>query len=165
MTDDLVLRQAQADDAEAFVRAYESAWDASAGAIVGRTLSELAPFDTRLEQFRAGIQEASDDAQAWVAERFGEIVGVAVGRREGDTVELRALYVVPEMWGSGVASRLMAAALAAVRGDAQDAVLWVVEENTRARRFYEREGWHPDGESRVTQFGPTELRYRQSLHR
>lgn len=163
MTDDLVLRRALAPDAEGFVRAYESAWNATASALVGRTLEELMPFDARAEQYRAGIEEASDDAQAWVAERSGEIVGVAVCRREGETVELRALYVVPEAWGSGVAARLMDAALGAVRGDAREAFLWVVEENVRARRFYEREGWSADGETRPSALGPTELRYRLLL--
>ena len=26
-----------------------------------------------------------------------------------------------------------------------DAMLWVLADNPRARRFYEREGWHDDG--------------------
>ncbi len=30
-----------------------------------------------------------------------------------------------------------------------EAILWVATENRRARRFYEREGWHFDGASKV----------------
>jgi GNAT superfamily N-acetyltransferase len=163
MTDATVLREARIEDAEGFVRAYEAAWNATAGAIVGKTLEELMPFDARVEQYRAGVAEAPGDARVWVAERAGEIVGVAVCRREGDAVELRALYVVPAAWGSGLATRLMDAALDSVRGDAGSAFLWVVEENIRARRFYEREGWVQEDESRATGLGPSEVRYSRSL--
>jgi GNAT superfamily N-acetyltransferase len=95
------------------------------------------------------------DAEAWVAEEGGEIVGIAT--RVGN--ELRDLYVVPSAWGTGVAQRLMDAALGGV---ADDAVLWVGEENARARRFYEREGWVADGERRTSPFGKDEVRYRRS---
>jgi len=43
------------------------------------------------------------------------------------------------------------------------ALLWVGEENARARRFYEREGWRPGGASRASPLGPTEVRYRLRL--
>jgi hypothetical protein len=43
------------------------------------------------------------------------------------------------------------------------AVLWVVVDNSRARRFYEREGWHADGRQRVSSLGPSELRYTRRL--
>jgi GNAT superfamily N-acetyltransferase len=77
---------------------------------------------------------------------------------------LRSLYVVPEAWGTGVAQRLMEAALDAMRErGATEAILWVVEGNDRARRFYEREGWALDGEVRASQLGPSEVRYRRAL--
>src|SRR6266498_2246427 len=39
--------------------------------------------------------------------------------------------------------------------------LWVLEGNTRARRFYERAGWRPDGtSSRWERFNVHTLRYR-----
>jgi ribosomal protein S18 acetylase RimI-like enzyme len=66
--------------------------------------------------------------------------------------------------GSGVAQALMETGLAAMRErGATEAVLWVVEANARARRFYEREGWTADGETRASPLGPTELRYRRVL--
>ena len=61
----------------------------------------------------------------------------------------------------------MAAALAALRaGGFVSASLWVLEDNPRARRFYEREGWTLDGERREEEFlgAPvTEVRYRITL--
>jgi GNAT superfamily N-acetyltransferase len=164
MTEELVVREARREDAEGFVRAHESAWNATIGAIVGKSLEELAPFEARLEHYRASADKASDQARAWVAERSGDIVGIAVSLRESpERVELRDLYVVPEAWGTRVAQALMEAAIESVRGDAGEAFLWVGERNVRARRFYEREGWAADGESRPSGLGPSELRYRRSL--
>jgi GNAT superfamily N-acetyltransferase len=157
---DVVVRDACADDAERFVRAYEESWDAGLAEIAGARLETLVPFETRVESFRAGVAGAGPDARILVAERGGEIVGMATCRCEGATSELRALYVVPAAWGSGVAMPLMKAALTAMRErGATEAFLWVVEANARARRFYEREGWTADGTTRATELGPGEVRY------
>ena len=57
-----------------------------------------------------------------------------------DACWLHGLYVVPEEWGSGVAVALHDAALAAMP-DCAELQLWMLEENHRARRFYEQRGW------------------------
>ena len=58
--------------------------------------------------------------------------------------EIFALYVSREYYGTGVAQRLMEAGLEQLRG--YPAVcLWVLKENGRARRFYEKCGFRPDG--------------------
>jgi GNAT superfamily N-acetyltransferase len=156
-----LLRPAVLEDAEGFVRAHEVAWDATLGAILGKRLEELMPFAARVEHFRATLNHASETAQAWVAEVSGEVVGVAVCSREGAEVELRVLYVVPKAWGTGTAARLADTALESVRGDARVAFLWVVDDNARARRFYEREGWAPDEGTRSSVLGPVEVLYRR----
>jgi GNAT superfamily N-acetyltransferase len=161
---EVVLRQADEADAEGFVRAYESSWDATLAPIVGKSLGELMPFETRVENYLESLEAVSEHARVWVAERAGEIVGLAVAVRDSpQSVELRSLYVVPEAWGSGVSAKLMVAAIESVRGDATEAVLWVGEDNTRARRFYEREGWVLDEATRASPLGPGEVRYRLPL--
>jgi GNAT superfamily N-acetyltransferase len=157
---EVVIRGAEFEDAEGFVRAHDAAWDATVGQIVGRRLSDLASFDERVARYRAGFVDTPADAGLWVAERGGEIVGLAV--RIGS--ELRDLYVVPEAWGTGVARSLVDAVFNAMRAEGEgEATLWVGEENARARRFYEREGWEPTGETRESPLGPSEARYRIQL--
>ena len=62
---------------------------------------------------------------------------------------------------------LMAAAVAALRTSGfATASLWVLEDNPRARRFYEREGWARDGGRREEEFldtTVTEVSYRITL--
>ena len=58
--------------------------------------------------------------------------------------EIFALYVSREYYGTGVAQRLMDAGLERLR-DYPTVCLWVLKENGRARRFYEKCGFRPDG--------------------
>jgi GNAT superfamily N-acetyltransferase len=71
---------------------------------------------------------------------------------------LEALYVLPSAWGTGRADELHDAAVAELRRRGiERARLWVLEENERARRFYERHGWLADGTTRVVEFPPNPL--------
>jgi GNAT superfamily N-acetyltransferase len=71
---------------------------------------------------------------------------------------LEGLYVVPERWGSGLADELHDRALEVVRGlGSAGCRLWVLEDNARARRFYERRGWRENGETRVVEYPPNPL--------
>ncbi len=84
----VVVRPALVVDAEAFVGAHESAWDATIGPLVGRSLAELAPFDERVSRYRAGFDATPPDIGVWVAEREGvgrrsELPGEAVLRARG----------------------------------------------------------------------------------
>jgi GNAT superfamily N-acetyltransferase len=84
-----------------------------------------------------------------VAEVAGEVVGFAqaVPSRDDPPVrplELTVLYLRAAQHGSGLGQEL----LDAVVGD-QPASLWVAEQNPRARRFYERNGFTSDGAREV----------------
>lgn len=60
--------------------------------------------------------------------------------------------------GSGVAGRLHDEAIDDLRRRGCDeARLWVLEANARARRFYERRGWRPNGDTRVVPHAPHPL--------
>ena len=62
------------------------------------------------------------------------------------------MYVDPESYGGGIGRMLMAEARRRLVADGfPEAILWVLQGNDRARGFYERERWLPDGTSRVEQ--------------
>jgi GNAT superfamily N-acetyltransferase len=87
-----------------------------------------------------------------VAEVSGEIVGFTyVGPSETEgAAELYAIHVEPAHVGTGLGRQLMEHALQQLAEFGEPrAVLWVLEDNERARRFYERGGWQPDGTTRV----------------
>jgi len=100
----------------------------------------------------------------------GQIVGfVSVGSsRDPDTdAELFAIYVLPEHWGTGVGRTLIESGEEELRTlGHEEAILWVLDDNPRARRFYELAGWSVDGaarEIRIFGFDISEVRYAKRL--
>jgi GNAT superfamily N-acetyltransferase len=89
-----------------------------------------------------------------------------VAGAEGRVAELYALYVRPAWWSTGTGRALMDHVLARVSVAGYGCItLWVLEGNARARRFYERAGFAPDGASHgLPDLGDvTEIRYRRAL--
>lgn len=65
-------------------------------------------------------------------------------------MELFELYVDPFFQGMGIGSRLMEYFLKeAGETSRRQKLLWVLEKNDNARRFYERSGFAPDGHKKV----------------
>lgn len=67
------------------------------------------------------------------------------GEEAPDTGEIFALYVLSEYYGTGVARQLMEAGLEQLK-EYPEICLWVLKENKRAIRFYEKYGFYADGE-------------------
>ena len=68
----------------------------------------------------------------------------------GRVAELYALYVRPPWWSTGTGRALMERVLARTGAAGYQAItLWVLRDNERARRFYERAGFTPDGATNV----------------
>ena len=99
-------------------------------------------------------KELQDPAfEVRVAERDGAMVGyVKLGpphlpfEPRGEAAELRQLYVVEEAKGQGIAHELMRWVIERARDNRADHLyLSVFTENHRARRFYEKYGFEPEG--------------------
>ncbi|WP_231626373.1 GNAT family N-acetyltransferase [Streptomyces apocyni] len=108
-----------------------------------------------------------------VAERAGTVVGWAChgpyreGAAHTPDAELYALYVHPAQIGTGAGRALLARAQSsrAALGHPH-LLLWVLKENTRARRFYERAGFAADGVEEpfdVRGVSVPEVRYARAL--
>lgn len=157
-----IIRSGTANDADAVARIHVEAWRAAyAHALPAEGLAGLS-----VEQ-RAGLHRRSPPI---VAERDGEIVGfVGVGRSRDDDAdgEVYAIYVRPDLWGTGVGRELIAAGEERLREQGhREAILWVLEDNPRAQRFYWAAGWRADGTSRpIEVFGVEvpEVRFRKTL--
>ncbi|MFI7522744.1 GNAT family N-acetyltransferase [Micromonospora globbae] len=112
-----------------------------------------------------------DDHLMTVAERDGDLLGFSyVGPDdEGDpsTGLLNAIHLEPAERGRGVGRELMIDALATMRDRGwRQGALWVLAQNSPARRFYERGGWTPTATERIDLIGSapvTQLRYVRPL--
>ncbi|MFC8519161.1 GNAT family N-acetyltransferase [Streptomyces sp. NPDC057257] len=104
------------------------------------------------ERRRTRLLEGSPGVVNVVAERDGEVIGWACHGpyRDGEVpaggVELYAIYVDPQRYGAGVGRQLIEESVRRCTAAGHTRMyLWVLEGNARARRFYERSGFRPDG--------------------
>lgn len=151
------IRQALPEDAEAFSachyacwqEAYSELWDAD-------RFAQLDPHElarVRRREIETGIYSH------WLAEVDGEVVGIAMAGPSSDEDgpterELYAIYVREAFYGTGIATKLMDAAV-----DGEPVTLWVYRDNARASAFYVNRGFIPDGAERVDPSGILELRF------
>jgi GNAT superfamily N-acetyltransferase len=128
----------------------------------------------RRETFAATRGTAADLVAVDVAaEGDGRVVGwAAFGPYRGDggdeeDGELYALYAEPERIGTGIGRTLLNEVVRrSVARRMPRLLLWVVEGNVRARRFYEAAGFAPDGAEESSDAGGapvTEVRYVREL--
>ncbi|HVS86328.1 MAG TPA: GNAT family N-acetyltransferase [Gaiellaceae bacterium] len=164
----MTVRRAVVEDASAIAAVHVGTWQAAYAHVFGA--ERLAGLDVAR---RAGFWRewiGGGRANVFVAEEEGRVVAfasVGANEHEPELGELYAIYALPEAWGTGAGPALMAAALDALReAGFAEAILWVLSDNPRARRFYEREGWTADGAEREDELlgiAVAETRYRIEL--
>ena len=167
-----VIRRAASDDPDRLAWIHVKTWQqAYAGLLPQPYLDGLTDeLPERAERWREWVSAAPP----WVAEvPPGDLVGFASCGQSNDddapstTGEVFAIYVLAEHWGRGVGRRLMNAALDSLRQTGfNEATLWVLDGNERARRFYEAGGWSLDGATKQDErdgFVLSEIRYRIRL--
>jgi GNAT superfamily N-acetyltransferase len=164
----VVIRRGRPDDAAAVAEVHVRTWQAAYEHVFGAELLAGVTVEQRLPMWRQILRDA--EQTAFVAESEGGIVGwctVGPSRDPDADGELWGIYVLPGSWGAGAGTALLAAGVEVLReSGCREVILWVLEDNPRARRFYEREGWTLDGEYKEDQFlGVTvpEVRYRLKL--
>ena len=155
-----------ADDPYAVSRVYEESWRCAYRGLVPQEYLDAIPkghWVPLLEQ--PGLDFL-------VAVEKGEIVGVSsicASRfpQYAGCGEVQSLYLLPDAMGKGCGRALLAAALRELAGrGCREVILWVLEGNRRARRFYERAGFAPTGEALADTVGGRpvrELCYRYAL--
>ena len=126
-------------------------WQAAYAHVFPREVLDALDVGERERLWRDALQRPEP---AWVAVDADRVVGFASAgpsRTEEDVAELYAIYVLPEAWGSGAGHGLMQAAIGwFLAEEYTTAMLWVLDDNPRAHRFYEREGWRRDGGRKET---------------
>lgn len=87
------------------------------------------------------------------------------GKEMIESAEIVALHSIPECWGHGVGKEIIDKAIDEIKAKGyKNIYLWVFEENIRAIKFYEKEGFVLDGENHVSDFDEAvEVRYVYSI--
>lgn len=140
------VRPATPGDAASCALVHHRSWVEAYSGLLPTDHWESDTLERRTEMWQRWLQ---GDLTAIVAESGEQVVGVAfgsVGRKIGTFEpvrdrELWLLYVLAAHHGTGTGQALLDAAIP----PESPAQLWVLEENPRARRFYERNGFLADG--------------------
>ncbi|HJQ76677.1 MAG TPA: GNAT family N-acetyltransferase [Acidimicrobiia bacterium] len=161
-----LIRWGRPEDAGAISDVHVTAWQQAYRGILG---------DEYLDSLDRGARQAwwasylSRGSRVHVAEHDGAVVGFCTPgvSNEAGWGEIFAIYVHPEHWGTGIGRELIVAGESTVLASGLDrALLWVLEDNRRARAFYERQGWSPGKPIRIENIGGvqvTEVRYEKDL--
>lgn len=164
------VRPAQPGDGAAVADVRVASWRAAYRGLMPDELLDGLEADG--ERWEAAIASDTPDTTLLVVEDDdGEIVGFSLlGPDRGGaeaTGEIVAIYLHPRVWDRGYGWALMEHSVVTLRQHGfERAVLWVLESNERARRFYETAAWLDDGGRKLDEWGGVPLphvRYSRDL--
>ena len=165
------IRRAQERDAPSLAKVHVDSWHAAYRGLVPDSVLQGFTYQSRTEHFRQSL--AADSEETYLVEEDGSVMGFLVlgTCRDSDlnvdcTGEIWGIYISPDYWRKGLGKRLLEQAQSLLRSRGyEEAVLWVLERNQQARRFYEAMGFSLDGGTKDVNLGiPLKaVRYRKAL--
>lgn len=165
-----MVRKATVDDAERLGEIHVAGWrNAYRGIVSEDILFRRMKVSKSTARFRAALEAGTEET--WVEEEQGILRGfMTIGDcRDGDrgpaAFELWGIYVDPAFIGAGIGSRMVALCETEARSRGREEItLWVFERNSRARSFYGRLGFLPEGRSQPLEgLDAVEMRYVKTL--
>ncbi len=139
-----LVRPAEVDDAAAIARVHVESWRSTYRGLLPDDFLDSLTEGRYLERW---LRSLGDDAtRVYVAEEDHQVVAFASGGREragegGYAGELYAIYVLEKAQRHGHGIGLVRAVIGGLREmGLNDMIVWVLRENSPARKFYERLG-------------------------
>jgi len=145
----VIIRNAVPADAEQITRAHVESWKTTYRGIFPDDWLDKSPETIAKNIENRRVRIAQDPDLGWpeiVAEVDGKIVGLASGgvNRNPDfpyQADLCAIYLLKEYQNQGIGKLLVRSfAELVLKNRMQSMIIWALEENHKARRFYEKLG-------------------------
>ncbi|HEX4401080.1 MAG TPA: GNAT family N-acetyltransferase [Galbitalea sp.] len=145
----ILVRRAELSDARGIAEVHVQGWREAYAHLVPE--ENLARLSVDQRELRWAEIIPHPNADIWVATDVDRVIGFAGGGTSQDPepvrdLELQSLYVLADYYGTGAGQRLLDAVLSD-----KPASLWVADDNPRARAFYARNRFVPDG---IEKMGP-----------
>lgn len=140
------IRPIKPEEAEAVSRIYALSWKTAYRGIVPQSCLDTLPLDRWVPALRG------DSFQSLVLEEGGALIGTSGFSKARDEQypgwgEIISLYLLPEHVGKRYGRALMEQVKDRLAGEGYNRIsLWVLEDNHRARRFYQKHGFVDSGE-------------------
>lgn len=162
--DDVVIRPADLSDQEGIAEVFFDCWSSSYREVLPAELIDRMDREGAQALWAKSLTDTSAETRVAV---LGEtVVGVVgFGIDDNESGHVRSLYVSPKTQGGGYGRRLLENATVEMKEKGvKEITLWVFEENIPSRRFYEQQGWTPDGERTVDpNYGEPQIRLTRRL--
>lgn len=173
MVNSFHVKLAELSDSEGIARVHTRSWQSAYRGLLPDDWLDALRWEDRKVRWDA-ILTSGNKGHVFVATNpQNEIVGFASSgpSRDEDTDqdrvhELYAIYLIPEYWGKGIGTALFRAVMEKIPRTAIRLELWVLEDNSRGRKFYESQGFTLDGATKLAEidgYQLEEVRYRIQL--
>jgi len=164
---DFQVRKAVSSDAEAFADIHMRSWVAAyKGIVPDEAMKKI--NEGRPAMWRKTLSYKNNHYAVLQSGRVIGLMGIEASRDEDvlDAGEIGAIYLHPDFFGQGYGQKAMDFAVGELRSRGYDTIiLWVLEDNVAARRFYEKCGFSFDGTKKEIIIGKPliAVRYRLEL--
>jgi ribosomal protein S18 acetylase RimI-like enzyme len=165
------IRYANANDAESLGLVYSQSYQtAFRGIIPDNILDDVFSYEKRRDGLRIELSEGK--LLNVVMHKEDKPIGFLTYGKSKDenldssVIELLRLYILPSYWGQNIGSQLMSWGIKELQQKGYSKIrLWVIEENKRAIKLYERMGFVHDGVTRIINVGKEikDLRYIKNI--
>ena len=165
---EIVIRKAMLEDAYERAVCHVSSWRSAYKDIVPDEVLDNLSVEGTAEKFRRYLQESPENL-FYCAAHGSKIIGhFNIGKSRGEdklnSGEIIGFYLTEEFWGKGYGRKMMNYAVDELKNMGyNEAILWVLEDNGRARRFYEKCGFVFDGSKKEIEIGKVLIEIRYSL--
>ena len=141
----IIIRNALSEDACSLADCHISCWQSAYKGIVPDDFLEkmLIEKDQRVERYRK-VLSAPGDCEYYCVMYAETMIGfLIIHKNDGD---IWAIYLIEEFWGKGYGKEMMDFAVNELkRIGHKEILIWVFEDNHRARGFYEKYGFGFEG--------------------
>ncbi len=152
----LIIRKATEFDAEAIALVHIRSWQKAYENYIPESILDGLSIPQRTQQWYELLKSG---VTILVLEINNQIIGFASvcafrdGFADNSQGEISAIYLHPDYWRKGLGAKLCAAALNELsKLGYKEVLLWVLEDNSQARRFYENLGFELEGKTKLEEF-------------
>ncbi|MBU3143840.1 MULTISPECIES: GNAT family N-acetyltransferase [Clostridium] len=159
------IHYANVDDARILGEIHSKSWKVAYKGIVPEDILNNMSSEKRQRYFEKALSEGWEEDAIIFKENIG--VGlICIGKcrdedKDNSYGEIWGIYLLPEYFNKGIGSKLIYWGLNELRNrNYKKITLWVLEENTPARKFYEKIGFNHDGTVKEITIGKKLKEYR-----
>ncbi|MBN2878202.1 MAG: GNAT family N-acetyltransferase [Clostridia bacterium] len=167
---EIEIIEATREMAHELAQVHISSWQAAYKGLIPQSFLDSLSIEKRASRYRFG-SELDEGCFFFAVKHESRIIGLIFLKGCEDCPikalgEISAIYLAPDSWSMGYGGQMIAFSqdyLAKL--GYKKAVIWVLEDNIRARRFYEKHGFKYDGGRKIITLGAEvpEVRYSKDI--